>query len=76
MTEIANRLYDLGSRVYSLQTNVCDLLCRKYSSGLSSDDHTQGLSQQVIDQFNSLRPHFEQLEKVGDVWVFMGGEVQ
>ncbi len=47
-----------------IHCKVCEVLQRKYTSILSSDDETAGLGSEVIAQFCHMKPLFEQLEKV------------
>ena len=62
--EITEKLASLGCKVKVINNKVCECLKKKYNSVLSSDDKTQGLSIEVIDQFAHIKPLFEQLEKV------------
>lgn len=54
----------LAEQVTDIHSKVCEALQRKYSSVLSSDDQTSGLGQEVLKEFASIKPIFEQLEKV------------
>lgn len=65
--EISEKLEELGGKVRQIHGRVCKCLLNKYNSVLSIDDKTQGLSQEVIDQFTHIRPVFEHLEKVIDI---------
>ena len=47
-----------------MHSKVCEVLRKKYTSILSSDDMTAGLGSEVIGQFCRMKPIFEQLEKV------------
>ena len=58
-------LQQLGELITALHASVLEALQRKYSSVLSSDDHTHGLATRVLHQFNIIRPRFYKLEKVG-----------
>jgi hypothetical protein len=62
--DINSHLAYLADHVHDIHIKVCEALQRKYSSVLSCDDTTAGLSQAVIEQFSTIRPLFEQLEKV------------
>ncbi|ELU07623.1 hypothetical protein CAPTEDRAFT_135408, partial [Capitella teleta] len=58
---------ELERMVEELYSRVLEALQRKYSSVLSSDDHTQGLATSVLHQFNVIRPKFYQVEKSANV---------
>ena len=58
-------LFLVFRKVPHIHNKVCEVLQKKYTSILSSDDMTAGLGSEVIGQFCRMKPLFEQLEKVG-----------
>ena len=57
-------LQALAEMTTELHASTLEALQRKYSSVLSSDDHTHGLATRVLYQFTEIRPRFYKLEKV------------
>ena len=63
--QLQSKLAYLSGEVSEIHSKVCQVLKQKYCSILSSDDLTSEVGPEVILRFTSLRPIFEQLERVG-----------